>query len=61
MTLRILHVDPERGFSGGETQVLALATHLREAGHEILVAAHPGGPLAANPMMASMDFQPWIA
>ncbi|MFN8598855.1 MAG: glycosyltransferase family 4 protein [Candidatus Binatia bacterium] len=48
MTLRILHVDPERGFSGGETQVLALATHLREAGHEILVAAHPGGPLAAR-------------
>ncbi len=43
MKLRVLHVDPERGFSGGETQVLALATHLRDAGHEILVAAHPGG------------------
>lgn len=48
MSLRVLHVDPERGFSGGETQVLALATHLRDAGHEILVAAHPGGPLAAR-------------
>ena len=48
MSLRVLHVDPERGFSGGETQVLALATHLRDDGHEILVAAHPGGPLAAR-------------
>ena len=48
MSLRVLHVDPERGFSGGETQVLALATHLRDAGHELLVAAHPGGPLAAR-------------
>lgn len=48
MSLRVLHVDPERGFSGGETQVLALATHLRDHGHAILVAVHPGGPLAAR-------------
>lgn len=48
MSLRILHVDPERGFSGGETQVLALATHLRDDGHEVLVAAHPGGPFRAR-------------
>ena len=48
MSIRVLHVDPERGFSGGETQVLALATHLRDAGHEMLVAAHPGGPLAGR-------------
>lgn len=46
--LRVLHVDPERGFSGGETQVLALATHLRDDGHEVLVAVHPGGPFAAR-------------
>ena len=48
MSVRDLHVDPERGFSGGETQVLALATHLRDHGHDVLVAAHPGGPLAAR-------------
>ena len=44
--LRVLHVDPERGFGGGETQVLALARHLADAGHEVLVAAHPDGALA---------------
>src|SRR5690606_7357308 len=44
--LRILHVDPERGFSGGETQVLALATHLRDDGHDVLVATPPDGGLA---------------
>lgn len=48
MSVRVLHVDPERGFSGGETQVLALATHLRDDGHQVLVATHPGGPLAAR-------------
>jgi glycosyltransferase involved in cell wall biosynthesis len=48
LKLRVLHVDPERGFSGGETQVLALATHLRDDGHEVLVAAHPSGPLAGR-------------
>lgn len=44
--LRTLHVDPERGFSGGETQVLALARHLHAAGHAVAVAARPDGGLA---------------
>jgi glycosyltransferase involved in cell wall biosynthesis len=48
MTLRVLHVDPERRFSGGETQVLALARHLAERGHQVSVAAHPDGALAAR-------------
>lgn len=43
--LRVLHVDPERGFSGGETQVLGLARHLAERGHAVSVAAHPDGEL----------------
>lgn len=46
--LRTLHVDPERGFSGGETQVLALATHLLEDGHAVAVAARPDGGLAGR-------------
>jgi len=45
-TLRTLHVDPERGFSGGETQVLALARHLHADGHAVAVAARPDGGLA---------------
>jgi glycosyltransferase involved in cell wall biosynthesis len=43
----ILHVDPERGFGGGETQVLGLVRHLAGAGHEPVVAADPAGALAA--------------
>jgi L-malate glycosyltransferase len=44
--LRVLHVDPERGFSGGETQVMALIGHLRHFGHNNELAARPDGELA---------------
>jgi glycosyltransferase involved in cell wall biosynthesis len=44
--LRVLHVDPEHGFSGGETQVLALVRHLAERGHANFVATSPEGGLA---------------
>lgn len=43
--LRILHVDPERHWGGGEAQVLGLVCHLRDVGHDVAVAAHPDGPL----------------
>jgi glycosyltransferase involved in cell wall biosynthesis len=46
--LAILHVDPETGFSGGETQVVALVRHLAERGHASWVATPPGGGLAAR-------------
>jgi len=51
---RIVHVDPERGFAGGETQVLALARHLRERGHWQTIAADPDGPLAARAREAGL-------
>ena len=38
--LRLLHVDPERGFSGGETQVLALVRELAARGHFVRIP-HP--------------------
>jgi glycosyltransferase involved in cell wall biosynthesis len=50
----VLHIDPERGFSGGEAQVLALMSHLRDAGHEGLLACHPGGPLAERAIEAGL-------
>src|SRR5215470_12131099 len=53
--LRVLHVDVERGFSGGETQVLALARHLREFGHRQTIAAHPDGLLAQRCRSESLD------
>jgi glycosyltransferase involved in cell wall biosynthesis len=45
-SLRVLHVDPERGFSGGETQVMALLGYLRRFGHHNELAARPEGELA---------------
>jgi glycosyltransferase involved in cell wall biosynthesis len=46
MSLAILHVDPERDLAGGERQVLGLLAHLRGAGHDQALAAHPHGRLA---------------
>jgi glycosyltransferase involved in cell wall biosynthesis len=44
--LRVLHVDPERRWGGGEEQVVGLVRHLIDAGHRVTVAADPGGRLA---------------
>lgn len=44
--MRILHVDPERGWGGGEVQVRTLLRELVARGHTVSLAAHPGGPLA---------------
>lgn len=45
MGLRILGVDPERRFSGGETQVLGLTRGLIRAGHVAELACNPQGEL----------------
>ena len=45
--MRVLHVDPERGWGGGETQVLGLARALVTRGHAVTLAADPAGRLAA--------------
>ena len=44
--MRILHIDTERGWRGGERQALWLARELRRRGHVSIVAARPGEPLA---------------
>ena len=44
--LRVLHVDPERAWGGGEVQVLALARALAAAGHGSDLALDPRGRLA---------------
>lgn len=46
--LRILHIDPERNWGGGEAQVLGLLTHLASRGHHNDLLAHPSGPLFAR-------------
>ncbi|MFQ5507051.1 MAG: glycosyltransferase [Planctomycetota bacterium] len=40
--MRILHVLAERGFSGGEHQLLAVLGHLKSRGHESVLALNKG-------------------
>ena len=43
--LKILHIDPERHWGGGEAQVLGLLTYLCRKGHRNDLLAYPGGRL----------------
>ena len=43
--LRILHVDPERNWGGGEAQVFGLLSYLAQRGHHNDLLAHPHGRL----------------
>jgi glycosyltransferase involved in cell wall biosynthesis len=43
--LRIVGVDPERGFAGGETQVMGLTRELRRMGHRAELICDPAGRL----------------
>jgi glycosyltransferase involved in cell wall biosynthesis len=44
--LTVLHVDTERGWRGGERQVLWLAIGMRDRGHRAIVVARAGDELA---------------
>src|SRR4051812_47290969 len=46
--MRILHIDTERGWRGGERQALWLAMALQRRGHDVIVAARPNEPLATR-------------
>lgn len=56
--LVLLHVDAERGWRGGERQVLWLAEALRRAGHRSVIAARPGEPLAVRAAASGLDVVP---
>lgn len=43
--LKILHIDPERLWGGGERQVLGLLDYLSRSGHESHLLCHPDGAL----------------
>ncbi len=51
----VLHVNTERTWRGGESQVFSLVTGLRDAGHEVCVAALPGSALAERCREAGVD------
>ncbi|HUF26887.1 MAG TPA: glycosyltransferase [Gemmatimonadaceae bacterium] len=44
--MRVLHLDTGREWRGGQRQLFLLAQGMRERGHEPLVIAPPGSPLA---------------
>jgi len=56
--VRVLHVDPERGFGGGEVQVLCLVRELAARGHRSGLAADPAGALARADLPAGVDVVP---
>lgn len=43
--LKILHIDPERFWGGGENQVIGLLSYLSSRGHLGHLVCDPGGPL----------------
>lgn len=43
--LKILHLDPEREWGGGERQVIGLLGYLSRRGHQNHLLCHPDGPL----------------
>lgn len=56
--LRVLGVDPERGFAGGETQVLGLTLELLRAGHQAELGCDPRGALYARAKAAGVVCRP---
>jgi len=53
--MRILHVDTERGWRGGERQALWLASELARRGHVSIVAARSGEQLAQRTSAAGLE------
>jgi glycosyltransferase involved in cell wall biosynthesis len=56
--ISVLGVDPERRFSGGETQVLALTLALRDSGCRAELACDPDGILAGRAAAAGIRCHP---
>ncbi len=56
--MRVLHVDPERGWGGGEVQVLLLLRALAESGVSQRLAADPRGRLATEAAGAGIEIEP---
>lgn len=56
--LRIAGVDPERGFGGGESQVLGLTLELRAMGHQAELLCDPAGELWRRATAANVTCYP---
>ena len=53
--LTVFHVDTERGWRGGERQVLWLAAGLRDRGHRAIIVARPSDELARRSAEAGLE------
>lgn len=58
--MRVLHVDPERGWGGGEVQVLGLCERQVAAGIGVLLAVHPAGRLAERAAARGVPTTPLV-
>lgn len=56
--LKVLGVDPELGFAGGETQVLGLTLGLLRDGHHAELACDPRGPLYERARREGVECHP---
>jgi len=56
--LRVLHVDTEKGWRGGERQTLWLAMALARMGHFSTIATRPGEPLAIRAREGKLEIVP---
>lgn len=59
--LKILHIDPEKNWGGGEAQVLGLLTYLAKQGHRQYLLAHPQGQLWPRAQPIEISLVPMIA
>jgi glycosyltransferase involved in cell wall biosynthesis len=61
--MKILHLDTERGWRGGERQAFLLATALAAKGHQNVMACRPGTPMeekAKNAGLPVLSISPWM-
>lgn len=57
--MRILHIDTERTWRGGERQALWLAAELARRGHRVWMACRPGHPLDDRCRAAGIEVVPF--
>jgi glycosyltransferase involved in cell wall biosynthesis len=58
--LKILHIDPERNWGGGEAQVVGLLSYLVERGHRNDLLTHPGGRLFQKSQRLEVETMPLV-
>lgn len=58
--LKVLHIDPERNWGGGEVQVIGLLSQLAARGHRNRLLADPAGQLFARSENLNIERIPFV-